>query len=52
MFLGEIGHQVRDAAVIDVFIRRFQSPDFWVFCEIRFHIKVDEFLEVFVECIA
>jgi hypothetical protein len=48
----EIGHEVRDAAVVDVAVGFAQTPDFRVFGEVGLHVLVNELLQVFLDRIA
>ena len=42
----EVGHEVWNAAVVDVSVGCFHSPVLWINCEIIFHVFVNIFLEV------
>ena len=42
----EVGSEIRNPPVIDIFVRSLQSPVFGVFAEVRLHVLVDQFLEV------
>lgn len=42
----EEGPEIRDPAVIDIFVRLLQSPDSGVFAEVCLHVLVDQLLEV------
>lgn len=49
VFPFEKGNQVRDAAVVDVFVRAGEAPVLRVFRKIRLHVLMNEFLEILSE---